>query len=946
MVYGEIKRRIPEGLSVAFIRRMFVHRDDVFAVQKSDGSYTVLRRPFTDQDIIDHLRGQHTIGLYCLKHDGDESTLKWAVLDIDIHKSVWSKVGYKESDWKEQLDEQVARAQTELSQYGIYSYVEESGNKGRHIWVFFDKPINGMLAKRCMEAMFGSMRSVAPGTIDWEIFPKQGKLVNEDSLGNLVKLPFGVHQKSQRESVFHELEDFVSQPKFATEQQLTSALNPMDAIFQRCEAFRMLRDKGLSGKKHLIHDERLALAYIFWNLPDSEVKEYDAHEGAKYIEEKIFSKLSDYDPKIIRDYYQHHKLEKTDDSGGIKQGYSPITCAKLQEQKICPGPCAAIGNSKSPIALYYKALGKERKEDDYDFSRAIYRPDRYFIAGRRYMLRGERKKNQKTGSYFLEDDTVLSNFVIRWDRHIRYDDGIVTNSEFEGVVMTPEHDRPIPIRIEAEKFANELKFRTELYNIIGTSVYIENDKKLREAVSSLTNPETIEVRKMFGYNEELTTYYSPSVMVTADFVRENDELTIDLSGTQKAEHLDLVLLKDVDFRNLVQHIKDDVLQIHNQWFIGHTAFAHAMMPIIAPFLEGEGNRYIFHLKGLTGSGKSFVMKHMQNFYGNYKEKSVSFTSTPNSIQYQGYYFKDAVYLVDDYKEGNIKNIKDLRGVLQNYTDEGSRDRLNADATGKPSRWIRGWLCMTGEDTVEGEASNLARMITITIPNAKKRMDKGNRMRMNRHMYPGYTARYIQYILNHNRHEISKVFNDYIPFFYKFVEGMQNDARMAQNVSMLMTSYKFAVSFLYDDNREVVDELVARMEEFLKDLMLSLIEEAAGESAAELFWDQLTTMLAKDQIYFQSGAIAPSDAMPKRGECIGYSDKRGNLFILGRESFDMVKRRLRMAGRDIEHSQRSVFEDLYNDGKIMSNKAVPRKMNGKSVKVYQLSEGILDSLEDE
>ena len=149
-----------------------------------------------------------------------------------------------------------------------------------------------------------------------------------------------------------------------------------------------------------------------------------------------------------------------------------------------------------------------------------------------------------------------------------------------------------------------------------------------------------------------------------------------------------------------------------------------MLPIIQPFGEEGQNRPIYFLRGGTGKGKSFLLLNMQNFFGNFTEP-VSWTSTPNSIQRLGYFFKDCMYLVDDYKQDNITKVgeKAARALMQNYADMTGRSRLRSDATMQKTYHIRGGLMISGEDLVSGEASNLARMVIVEYESDKVDLEK-------------------------------------------------------------------------------------------------------------------------------------------------------------------------------------------------------------------------------
>ena len=282
-------KKIPDNCpSPELFRKLFVHRDDAFAYQKPDGSYGQHLRRLADQDIKDHYLGKHTIGLYQLKNVNEVSTVKWACLDIDLAKPVYTQDNFKIEDWDDRLDAQADIAANEFKNYGMPYYLEDSGGKGRHLWIFFNEPIDAGLVQRAMRTMFKNMVSVSPGEILWEIFPKQTKIGND--FGNLVKMPFSRHQKTGRWSKFFDIDNLISNPQAVNKDSLEKTQDAIEAVFSNCIALRNLRDKGIATS-HLNHQERLNLAYIYWNIP-GDVYEYDEHEGANYLEDKVFSKMS------------------------------------------------------------------------------------------------------------------------------------------------------------------------------------------------------------------------------------------------------------------------------------------------------------------------------------------------------------------------------------------------------------------------------------------------------------------------------------------------------------------------------------------------------------------------------------------------------------------------------------------------------------------------------
>ena len=95
-------------MDVKTFRDLFVHRDDVYSVQRPNGAYSPERVVLEDVDIEAHLGGTRTIGLYQLKPV--ENTIKWAVLDIDILKDKYTAEGFDLKDWLPSLVEQAELA--------------------------------------------------------------------------------------------------------------------------------------------------------------------------------------------------------------------------------------------------------------------------------------------------------------------------------------------------------------------------------------------------------------------------------------------------------------------------------------------------------------------------------------------------------------------------------------------------------------------------------------------------------------------------------------------------------------------------------------------------------------------------------------------------------------------------------------------------------------------
>lgn len=186
-----------EGVSEAAIDvyERFVNRDDVFAEQQTTGAYLPVARPITHEDVQAHLDGDKSYGTYVI--DPADQTCKYVCFDLDINDEIALATLCG-------LVEAMVIRTSEGDMDSINSLLcEFSGNKGYHVWVFFDTPIRADIVRRWVSALFtDSWRETAseygwPGEL--EVFPKQDE-VAEGGYGNLVKLPLGIHQVSQQRS--------------------------------------------------------------------------------------------------------------------------------------------------------------------------------------------------------------------------------------------------------------------------------------------------------------------------------------------------------------------------------------------------------------------------------------------------------------------------------------------------------------------------------------------------------------------------------------------------------------------------------------------------------------------------------------------------------------------------------------------------------------------------
>lgn len=193
------------------IRHRFIQRTDVWAKQwynaaKGEGGYwkvvdgecnhipqcqprksceSITPVPLSPSDVAAHLEKKITIGVYQLNQEG---LVKWLCFDVDIVKGG--------EGTEEGVRQRTRRLAQRLQQLGIPFLVESSGHRGYHVWVF-SVPVQAIKMQALGNFVAESVEPVEG--IGIEVFPKQTQV---KTVGNLVKLPLGIHQRTKQACYF------------------------------------------------------------------------------------------------------------------------------------------------------------------------------------------------------------------------------------------------------------------------------------------------------------------------------------------------------------------------------------------------------------------------------------------------------------------------------------------------------------------------------------------------------------------------------------------------------------------------------------------------------------------------------------------------------------------------------------------------------------------------
>ena len=318
-------------------------RDDVYALQDSSGNYYPKHSPFTLDIYQDD---STTVGAYLV---GSNDLVKSAVIDIDINKK--DLLLYPREVFDPLLKRQTLQIQAVLESKGFSSVIEDSGNKGYHLWIFLEREVSAMDLRHTLHKLENDFRLVDP-RLHWELFPKQDR-VADNKLGNLIKLPFQFHKVTNKRCAFvdsdfkaylphalpiNDIELIAKAPvnKGNVVHKISGSVHNdikphnMDLMFTKCSKLAQIESSHDPGifENTAGHVARLFLA--------SQMVPFGS-KGRDKVHE-ILSQANDYDESITD--YQLNSI-----SG------PPQTCKIMCGNQKCANICKAEG--KSPIKFGY-----------------------------------------------------------------------------------------------------------------------------------------------------------------------------------------------------------------------------------------------------------------------------------------------------------------------------------------------------------------------------------------------------------------------------------------------------------------------------------------------------------------------------------------------------------------------------------------------------------------
>ena len=336
--------------SFALMEESFVGREDMYSREVLDNSGKrkgdFIPEPMSREVLTKHLKGHETIGTYMVRNN---DTVHYLIFDYDISKRVLLG-NNNEAIFADYLDKAKKSAYDcicKLKDMGITGYMEFSGYRGYHVWIFFSEWVPIRYVYSLIEIVEGKIDNLPDG-VTLEYFPTKNKK-KSGYAGQYIKIPYGIHLLTGRRSYMcykdcspaWNVNDFLcTLARYSIEsikriiganisaakdddnasklgcgtqikldyEKLGTLESSIRVVLSGCNLMKYLVHKAMSTG-YLSHLERLSVLHVFGHLGE---------EGKEFVH-TVMSYTMNYQYHITQRFIEHLPQK-------------PVSCIKLREQ--------------------------------------------------------------------------------------------------------------------------------------------------------------------------------------------------------------------------------------------------------------------------------------------------------------------------------------------------------------------------------------------------------------------------------------------------------------------------------------------------------------------------------------------------------------------------------------------------------------------------------------
>ena len=370
--------------------------------------------------------------------------------------------------------------------------------------------------------------------------------------------------------------------------------------------------------------------------------------------------------------------------------------------------------------------------------------------------------------------------------------------------------------------------------------------------------------------------------------------------------------------------------------------AFALLPVLQRFFPTTATRPAVHLVGTSGSGKSEIASLLSSFYGSFSRDTppAQWGDTINTVETLGYPLADTIFWVDDYKS-IYADEKTFTRFLQSYSRGMGRGRLTREAKVRQEKPCRGLILSTGETTIEGEMSVIARMLVLEVPPWEKRDPDGQALvhaEGLRDSLTGFTAHFASWVAKQLesgdlREDIANRFSSNVKGYKARLAAeigrQSNNDRVVKNWAVLVTVYQLLSKFLSEMDEDY------RLPGW-QDVIVESVRTLRQERASEHFLNVLGQLIGSGQAVLDDDMRHPRE-YPPGTTVVGYRDE-GFIYLLP----DVALREVNKI-QALKFTAYAIGSQLREDGLLIpgkTNLSVQKSVRGSVVRLWRLKPEIL------
>lgn len=537
----------------------------------------------------------------------------------------------------------------------------------------------------------------------------------------------------------------------------------------------------------------------------------------------------------------------------------------------------------------------------------------------------------KTDGLFKKDDFEqrISNFTLEITAEkiiVDEDDVIERHLDIDikiGKTRTP-------FTIPTAEFANSCLMK-RIYEAVGANaILIGSEKDLRIGTQSHL-PKTLPLKtvsKSIGLTSEGNFLY-PGMLITPEGINAPQDIEVDLSGGNFSKRIGFIMPDSSRMVRLAKHLVKDFLKLKSRKvmypLMGHICLA----PFASSIVKYMGKQKVaMHITGPSGCGKTFITNLATFFYGMFDNSCLSWTSTDNAIEVEGYHFRDTLMVIDDFKLATVDQKKFVR-IVQNYANSQGRSRLNPSMKLLKTPYIRGLLLSTGEDFVLDVESVSGRTILIDVE-PDQNSPAGMNCLKKRDEYSMFMPGLIFMIISDPKwiENFIGLMNEKTRVLHHLTSELSNGLRIASNWALNALGFEIFITYLKgikSISAEVCEsmrqEYTIIVEEHIKDQVFKLSQQSPVEVFSRVIGQKIATGSVNILDLFDKGSKRSS------GKIIGKILTNGNVCIFPDPLMEVLTSHFRSIGQRIPFSKETLKNTLVRNGWI--NRHVSGRITGQA-----------------